>query len=432
MVKRERWPQHLLVGLLVVAVGAFLTTALEYSGCVREFLGAETKKDALEFLGAIMGGILVALSVVVAQRRAKAMEDAAVAQAEGMKQQARANELTEQGQREERLKIAVDHLGSDLPVQRFAAAHELVHLAKDTEDLRHSILAILCENIRQTTARDDYRNRHATEPSTEIQGLLTLVLVREYAAFRGCRADLEKCWLNGADLRGARLPKANLRGARLEGTRLSDARLEGAVLVEARLRGARLQRACLRECDLTEAQMQAAKLTEARLQGATILAGGLEVAYLPGAQLQGADLREARLHGATLSGAQMQASRMQGTSLQGAILGATSLQGAGNPPWSSGSSFAERVRSGAEQEDRLSGDDRCAVFCGGVNEQRAEQLAGTLPSEDAKMVFWEQVKEHLDRPRSWKAPGGALLGTYSKVDAEAWIARHRQEMSDSG
>ena len=122
------------------------------------------------------GGVLVALNVVVANRRAKAMEDAAASQAEGMKRQAKANRLTEQGQRQERLKNALDRLGSESPVQQFAAAYELVHLAGDTEELRGAVLAIFCEHIRQTTRSDGYKEQHRAEPSTEIQSLLTLLL----------------------------------------------------------------------------------------------------------------------------------------------------------------------------------------------------------------------------------------------------------------
>ncbi len=430
--KRERWLQYFLVGVLVIGVAAFLTTGFGCSDCVLEFLGAKDKNDALKFLGAIMGGVLVALNVVVANRRAKAMESAAAAQADGMKQQAKANELVERGQRQERLKIAVDHLGSDSPVQRFAAAYELAHLAKDTEELRDTVLAILCEKIRQTTRSPEYQDLHATEPSTEIQSLLTLLFMREHAAFRGCRADLEECWLNGADLRRARLPRANLRGVRLDGARLGDACLHGSVLVDAHFKGAKLERACLRECNLMEARMQGARLTDARLQGAMILAGRLVGAYLRNARLQGAGLTDARLHAATLSGAQMQAVRMERVSLQGAFLGGTNFQGAGNPPWSSDSSFADRVRAAADKEDSLSGDGCHAVFFGGINQQRAEQLAEALPADTARHVFWPQIGPHLEQPHSFEVPedAGVVRGVYTAAEADAWIREHQSEISE--
>ena len=432
MMKHQPWPQYLLIGVLLIVVGAFLATGFGYSDCVREFLGAKDKKDALQFLGVIMGGVLVALNVVVGHRRAKAMESAAAAQADGMKRQAEANRLTEQGQRQERLKNALDRLESESPTQRFAAAYELVQLARDTEELREPVLAIFCEHIRQTTRSEAYMEQHRLAPSTEIQSLLTLLFVREHAAFRGCRADLEECWLNGADLRRARLVKANLRGVRLDGARLGDACLHGAVLVKARFKAAKLERACLRECDLTEARMQGARLTDARLQGATILAGRLVGAYLRNARLQGAGLTDARLHAATLSGAQMQAVRMERVSLQGAFLSGTNFQGAGNPPWSSDSSFADRVRAAADKEDSLSGDGCHAVFFGGINQQRAEQLAEALPADTARHVFWPQIRPHLKQPHSYGVPedAGVVRGAYTAAEAEAWILEHQSEISE--
>ena len=431
MMKRERWLQYLLVGVLLVAA-AFLTTGFGYSDCVLEFLGTKEKKDALEFLGVIMGGVLLALNVVVAQRRAKAMEDAAAAQAEGMKRQAKANRLTEQGLRQERLKNALDRLGSESPVQQFAAAYELVHLARDTEELRGAVLAIFCEHIQQTTRSDGYKEQHRAEPSTEIQSLLTLLFVREHAAFRGCRADLEECWLNGADLRRARLPRANLRGVRLDGARLGDACLHGAVLVDARLRDAKLERTCLRECNLMEARMQGARLTDARLQGATLLGGRLVAAYLRGARLQGAQLTDARLHAATLVGAQMQAARIERAGLQGAMLSGANLQGAGAPGWSSTLGFADRVRAAAGKEDTISGDGCHALFFGAIEHQRAEELAEALPSDTARMVFWAQIGPHLEQPRSFEVPedAGIVRGAYAAAEAEAWILEHQYEISE--
>lgn len=59
-----------------------------------------------------MGGVLLALQAVIANKRAVAMETAANAQADAAKQQAKANQNTEQGQRQERLKTAVEHLDS--------------------------------------------------------------------------------------------------------------------------------------------------------------------------------------------------------------------------------------------------------------------------------------------------------------------------------
>ena len=428
----QRWLQRFLVGLLV---GLLVVCALVATECradwALELLGADDKNNALKFLGAIMGGVLVALNVVVGHRRAKAMEDAAAAQARGMERQAEANRLTEQGQRQERLKSALDRLGSKSPTQRFAAAYELVHLARETEELREPVLAIFCEHIRQTTRSHEYKVQHRAKPSTEIQSLLGLLFVREHAAFRGCRADLEECWLNGADLRRARLPEANLRGVRLDGARLHDARLRGAVLVEARLRDAELHGACLRDCNLMEARLHGARLPDARLQGASLLAARLTAASLRNARMQATDLADARLYAAMLVGAQMQAARIERALLQGAMLSGANLQGAGNPSWSGTPGFADRVRAAADKTDTISGDGCHAIFFGGLTYERAEQLAEVLPVDTARNVFWQQMRPHIDQPHSFEVPedAGVVRGAYTAAEAEVWILEYHCELA---
>ncbi len=427
---RSRWAEFSLMVVLAGIGVAFVWTGFGNGDGVREFLGVDSKKDALEFLGVIAGGLLVGLNVVLAHRRASAMETVAAAQADGIRRQAKANELLELGQRQERMKNAIDHLGSDSAIQRIGAAHELVHLARDTPEFAETVLAIVCAYIRQTTGSAKYRKKHKAEPSTEIQSLLTLLFVREASVFRGFRADLEEAWLNGVDLRRAHVPRGNLRGVHLEGARLESACLNGAVLAEARLRSAKFQKAHLRECDLTLAWMQGARLIGARLEGATVLSGSLVAAYCRDVSLRGADLTDSRLHGAILSGAQMQAARMDGTFLQGAVLSGADLRGAGSLRESSASSFAERVREAIDEEDSLSREGCSACFGGAIEDLRAQQLAEELPSEHARQVFWTQIGPHLGRPASHRVPedAGATLGAYSRAEAEAWIADHDSEM----
>ena len=391
----SRWPESSLVVVLAGVGVAFLWTGLGDGHGVAEFFGVDSKKDALEFLGVIMGGLLVGLNVVLSHRRAKAMETAAAAQAAGMARQAESNELTEVGQRQERMKNAIDHLGSGSAIQRIGASHELVHLAKDTPDFRATVLAILCAYIRQTTGAAKYRRKNEKEPSTEIQSLLTLLFVREASLFRRFRANLEEAWLNGADLRGARLFRANLRGVYLEGARLGGAHLNRAILVEAWLRGAKFEKARLRECDLTLAHLQGARLTGTRLQGATVLGGRLVAAYCRDARFQGADLTDARLHAAVLPGAQMQAARMDRTLLQGAILSGADLRGAGSPRESSGSGFAERVRAGVGEVGSFSREGCGAYFGGAIEDPRAQQARCGATVSEAQASFLEPDRSAL-------------------------------------
>ena len=103
-----------------------------------------------------MGGVLVALQALMSYKRAKAMEQTAEAQADAAKAQADAVSKTEQGQRQDRLKNAIEHLGHESDSVRLGGAYELFHLAEDTEDLRQTVLDILCAHIRRTTGESKY------------------------------------------------------------------------------------------------------------------------------------------------------------------------------------------------------------------------------------------------------------------------------------
>ena len=75
------------------------------------------KNETLKFLGISMGGILIALQALMSYRRAKAMEQTAVAQADAAKAEADAVSKTEQGQRQDRLKNAIEHLGHEIGIR---------------------------------------------------------------------------------------------------------------------------------------------------------------------------------------------------------------------------------------------------------------------------------------------------------------------------
>ena len=112
-IKRILSLQGGLIFLLVVLFSAFVAvmTSEAAEKIIGQLLGfglseENEKNKILMFLGIGMGGVLLALQAVIANTRAQAMVDAATAQAE-------ANENTERGQRQERLKNAIEHLGHD-------------------------------------------------------------------------------------------------------------------------------------------------------------------------------------------------------------------------------------------------------------------------------------------------------------------------------
>ena len=318
----------ILSALLVVLLAAFL--AVMWGEGVEKYvaalLGLPRKSDLLKFVGIAMGGILVALQALASHRRAKAMEESATAQAEAAREQAKANLNTERGQRQERLKNAIEHLGHASDSVRLGGAYELFHLAQDNEELRQTVLDVLCAHLRRTTGERTYREHHASEPSEEVRSLLNLLFVQEHEVFKDLRIDLQGSWLNGADLVQARLQEAFLLGVHLQGAELLWAHLQEASLANACLHKARLLGACLQKANLFEADLQEADLSSVYLQDARLQRANLQDADLHGANLEGAACNGANLQGANLRGTQLQKASLSAARLPGVNLGAMRLR----------------------------------------------------------------------------------------------------------
>ena len=386
---RNRFVVSCVIALGVLLVLFVVVMAFENPAWAFYLFGTSKKFEILKFLGIGMGGVLLTLQVWMSHKRAKAMEDAATAQSEATKEQAKANRNIEQGQRQERLKNAIEHLGHRSVSVRLSGAYELFHLAQDTEDLRQTVHGILCAHIRETTTVGEYLERYQSEPSTEIQNLLTLLFVRGHEVFRHLKADLMRSCLKGANLRGARLRGAVLTEARLQFAILRDARLQGAFL-----RGARLL---------------AANLRDAQLQGAT----------LHNAKLQVADMKNTELQGAALGGAGLQAADFQGVQLQGVKFwtedNKTSLP-----------RFADLMKKSIGRMSDLSE----VMFEGGLSQEGIDSLVEGLSDKDASWLQ-EKLAPHIDksyRPPQLPEGSGAITGTYTKEDAEAWIAEYEADM----
>ena len=349
--------EHLQVVLTILFVVLFVAFVLvmfcvSFEGWLGTRLGLSGKKnEILTFLGIGMGGVLLAIQALMSYKRATAMEDAANAQAEAAKAQARAteeqakaNQNTEQGQRQERLKNAIEHLGHDKDSVRLGGAYELFHLAEDTKDLRQTVLDILCAHIRRTTGEAAYWLKHKSKPSEEIQSLLTLLFVQKHEVFKGLRINLQGSWLNGANLGGARLEGAVLYDVHLKDAHLESARLQGARLRNADLEGAHLDGAHLEGAYLDGANLQRAYLHEADLKGACLTMAHLQWALISDAKLQGAELIRAGLQGAILSNSSLQGAYLWGAGLQATNLAGTKLQGTAEPGRLHSDTFAQCIR----------------------------------------------------------------------------------------
>ncbi len=403
-----------LVSTFVVLLATFLSVMVSDSveGHISQLLGLHTKNPILKFLGIGMGGVLLALQALMSYKRAKALEDTANAQAEAAKaqakateEQAKANRNTEQGQRQERLKNAIEHLGHNNASVRLGGAYELFHLAEDTKDLRQTVLDILCAHIRRTTGESEYREKYKSKPSEEIQSLLTLLFVQEHEVFEGLHINLQESWLNGAELSCARLREAELNRAQLQGTILGEAQLHSASLFEARMRGAYLVRAQLHGAVVYEAQLQGANLGRALLRGASLF----------GAELQGANLAMAHLQGAILGGAGLQGAHLFQTQLRGVRCEEDYIP------------FVQSMVESVGQNSDLSG----VVFAGGLSQERVNSFVKDLSNDDAERLQ-EELEPHMNQPESNELPedSGAITGTYTKEEAEQWIAEYNEAMSE--
>ena len=426
----EQAATYLLVAVIVLLLMALVTVVLQSLGVleikiVSNLSGLSDQSEVLKFLGIGLGGVVLMLQAVIANKRARAMGKTAMAQAQAAAAQARANQNTEEGQRQERLKNAIEHLGNDSESVRLGGAYELFHLAQDTEPLRQTVLDILCSHIRQTTKDDKYRKDHPLNPSEEIQSLLTLLFVQEHSVFLGLRINLYQSWLNGADLSEARLRGANLRGASLNNARFIDAHLEGVNLLGANLKEAQLRKVCLREAVLYLVCMQGSDLEEAQLQGANIIGGRLTGANLRHAHLQGAYLANVQMFGATLSAAAVQGAHIMWPNLEGARLDNTNLQGAGGQDWEPSSSFSDRVRGSTGKSGDLS-----SVTNGGLKREHVEQLVNELLSPTKQEALRLCLEPHIDTPirRGLPEGHGSVTGSYSREDAEKWISEHESAM----
>lgn len=392
---------------------------------VSELSALSSAGEVLQFLGIGIAGALLMLQALIANRRAKAMEDAAAAQAGAAREHAMANLNAEKGQRQERLKNAIEHLGSDSESVRLGGAYELFHLAEDTASLRQTVLDILCAHIRRTTQEDWYKEKYTAKPSGEIESLLTQLFVHGHKVFLSHRINLSDSWLNGVDLRSARLAGADLRSAHLDKSRLESAHLEGADLSGACLNGARLRGACLRDASLSLVHMVGAHLEYAELQGAVIFGGHLAGASIRGGSLQGTDLMSAQMYGVDLTSASLEGAQLSWANLEGATLNGADLRGAGNPNWSQSSSYSERIRVSIGKESNLSD-----VYTGGLTKKRVDQILNQVEDPSRREILSQQLRPYIDTPvrRGLAEVHGAILGHYRQDEAAEWIVEHEAAM----
>ena len=435
------WCRERLVVVLCLLLGLLLCVFLAVMassepGWAYWLFGAAKKMEILQFVGIAMGGVVLAIQAATAHKRAKALEAAAQAQAGAAAAQARANETAEAGQRQERFKTAIEHLGHGAVSVRLGGAYELFHLAADNKGLRETVFDILCAHIRQTTSEKSYRTEHGEKPSEEIQTLLSQLFVEETCeTFKDLYINLQGSWLNGTNLAGAQLREADLKrvhlrhaelyGADLRDSFLTKSDLTGADLRNAHLDEARLWYAKLYGAKLSDADLRCADLREACLLGAKLERATLIDARLRCARLQGADLTRAELYVAHLEGAQLQATILIGTALQGAILGDTNMGGTGTNH--DLESFEERIRAGV---GHLAAQQPGAVFEGGLRQEELDGIVKRISNPTSSKGLTLALEQHVGESAKRTLPEkcGAITRAYTADEAEQWIAEYRHAL----
>ena len=435
----------LLITLIIFFFQVMISDIKDWSTeeLFKDLFDVKTKYEVLRFLGISLGGVLLFLQAISSYIRAKAMEDAAKAQAKATEEQAKANENTEKGRRQERLKNAIEHLGHEAVSVRLGGAYELFHLARDTylaqntEDLRQTVLDILCAHIRQTTGKKGYQKAFLSKPSEEIQSLLTLLFVQDHDTFKGLHINLHGSWLNGASLERANLERAVLSRAYLQWANLCEAKLQGSDLEFAHLQNARFIKARMQEARLLFANLQGTHLFKAQLQGVILHLARLQGALLSGAYLQGSDLTGVQMQGAELSKAHMEGANLSNAHLEGAFLGEihlqaanlleTNLRGATCLDRPNLTKFTEHIRSLTGKQSGLSG----VIFAGGLTQEDLDSLVEGL-SDDAATKLRAKLILHVSKPVSHELPedSGAILGSYTKEETEQWIDEYKKAMSE--
>ena len=207
---------------------------------------------------------------------------------------------------------------------------------------------------------------------------------------------------------------------------LSKAQMQGAYLSKAQMQEAYLSEAQMQEAYLSEAQMQEAYLSEAQMQGADLSKARMQEARLFWAQMQGADLSEAQMQEARLWRVQMQGARLFRAQMQGARLSEAQMQGAQSQEQDY-ASFSELMEKSIGKESNLSG----VIFAGGLSQKDVDSLVKDLPDEEANKLR-EKLEPHIGKPESKELPedSHAITGSYTKEEAEQWIAEYEQAMSE--
>ncbi|MGU9950838.1 MAG: pentapeptide repeat-containing protein [Gammaproteobacteria bacterium WSBS_2016_MAG_OTU1] len=288
--------------------------------------GIKTKPELIKLIGWGMSGVIAIFGVMGLLQRATTLDEQ--------------NKIMRDGQRDERIKTASEHLSSEHASVRIDSFNDFYYLASIYPNLQEYIFNKLCGYLQRIIKdKNDKKDMPygKIEYTNEEQSLLNILFINNSVFDNMCanlaEINLQNVNLQGAKLQGANLQNAELQDANLQNTELQDANLQRAKLQRANLQNAELQGANLLEANLQKAYLQNAKLQDVELQGALmdnaqLQGANMQNASISSTHLQNANLRNVNLKDAFLHYAQLQGAQLQGAQLQGANLQYAELQGA--------------------------------------------------------------------------------------------------------
>ena len=230
----------LVVLTLVSVLGLLIAMFSSGSGWfLYKLIGTNTKLQLIQTLGSGILGCLAILGVTIANRRVKAANETAKAANRTAANQVKATEnqiaVTKEANIEKAFATAIAHLGSGASSVRLGSIYSLYGIAKEYEERRENISAILCMHLREKTKESQYQQDYKNKPSSEIQYLLNILTQLDKEGnfiWDGIVKDFSGAYLTGVKLNFSSLKKARLEEAQLQGAHLGGAQLQGAHLVK--------------------------------------------------------------------------------------------------------------------------------------------------------------------------------------------------------
>jgi Uncharacterized low-complexity proteins len=238
------------------------------------FFGEKTTiADTLKYVGAFIGGTLIAVNAYFIYKRAKELN--------------RSNNLVAKGQLDTRFKDAATLLAAENTSAKLSGIYALHQIAieawkmEDQKDYVRVIKDILIAFIKENPVieyKKDEKNSAGIAYNTKSNIVLRTIIDK---LFKSSECEIYAEY--PTDLSGTVLTKMDFFVAQLQGVKFSQADLQGADFFGAYLHGA----------DFFGANLQCASFEYAYLQGADFREANLQNAYFNKADLQGASFGSA-------------------------------------------------------------------------------------------------------------------------------------------